>query len=65
MYQLDNFHLHKNGRGNEWAGRGRIQKSTEKCPEIHKISTLTWAKNSLKNAMKIEGASSVFLCVPG
>ena len=27
MYHLNSFHLRKNGRGNEWVGEGRIQKT--------------------------------------
>ena len=38
---------------NDWAGEGCIQKTTKKCHEIKKISTLTSPKNSFKNAMKV------------
>ena len=55
MYLLNTFHIPKNEGVNEWVeGRG-IQKTTKKCHEINKISTLTSPNNSLQNAMKAEG----------
>ena len=52
MYHLNSFHVRKNGRGNDWAGEGRIKKTIKKCPVVLKTSTLTSRKNSLKNARK-------------
>ena len=57
MYLLNSFQIPKNEVVNEWVGEGRgghVQKSTKKCHEINKISTLTSPNNSLQNAMKVE-----------
>ena len=43
----------KNEDVNEWVEGRRIQKTTKKCHEINKISTLTSPNNSLQNAMKV------------
>ena len=43
----------KNESVNGRAGEGHIQKATKKSYEIHKISTSTSRKKSLKNAMKV------------
>ena len=51
MYHLNIFHLHTNEGSSEWAGRGRIRKTINKCDEINEISTLTWPNSSLQNAM--------------
>ena len=43
--------------------RGRIQKSTKKCPKTHKILTLTSPKSSLKNAVKAGVFSTASLTI--
>ena len=53
MYHLHTFHLPKKEGVNDLAGKERIQKTTKRCNEIQKISTLTSPKNGLKSAMKV------------
>ena len=53
IYHLITFHLHKNGRGNDWASGRCIQKTIKKCYEINKFLTLTSPKNTLQSAVKV------------
>ena len=53
LYHLSTFNIPNNEAANEWAGAGRNQKSTRKCHEIKRISTLTSSKTSLENAKEM------------
>ena len=54
LYHLNTFNIPNNEAVNEWVGRGCNQKTTRKCDEIKRISTLTSSKTSLENAKEIE-----------
>ena len=49
LYHLNTFNIPNNEGVNEWAGGGAI-KTTRKCHEIKRISTLTSSKTILENA---------------
>ena len=48
LYNLNTFNILSNEGVNEWAGGWRNQKTTRKCHEIKRISTLTSSKTSLE-----------------
>ena len=50
---LYTFNIPKNEGVNEWIGGGRNQKTTRKCHEIKRISTLTSSKTSLENGKEM------------
>ena len=54
LYHLKTFNRPNNEGVNEWAGGGRNQKTTRKCHEIKRISTLTSCKTILENAKEME-----------
>ena len=54
LYHLHTFNIPNNEGVNEWASGGRNQKTTRKCHEIKRISTLTSPKTSLENAKEME-----------
>ena len=60
LHHLNTFNIQNNEGVNEWAGGGGNQKTTRKCHEIKRISTLTSSKTSLENAKEIE----IFLLPP-
>ena len=53
-YHLTTFNIPNNEGVNEWAGGWHNQKTTRKCHEIKRISTLTTSKTSLENAKEME-----------
>ena len=55
LYHLNTFNIANNEGVNEWAGWGgggglRNQKTTRKCHEIKRMSTLASSKTILENA---------------
>ena len=50
LYHLNTFNIPNNDGVNEWAGGGATKKTTRKCHEIKRISTLTSSKTILENA---------------
>ena len=54
LYHLNTFNIPNNDGVNEWVGGECNQKTTRKCHEIQKISTLTSSKTSLENAKEME-----------
>ena len=54
LYHLNTFNIPNNDGVNEWVGGECNQKTTRKCHEIKKISTLTSSKTSLENAKEME-----------
>ena len=54
LYHLNTFNKPNNEGVNEWVSGGRNQKTTRKCHEIKRISTLTSSKTSLENAKEME-----------
>ena len=54
LHPLKTFNIPNNEGVNEWVDRGRNQKTTRKCHEIKRISTLTSSKTSLENAKEME-----------
>ena len=54
LYHLNTFNIPNNDGVNEWVGGGCNQKSTRKCHEIKRISTLTSSKTSLENSKEME-----------
>ena len=54
LYHLNTFNIPNNDGVNECVGGGRNQKTTRKCHEIKRISTLASSKTSLENAKEME-----------
>ena len=56
LYHLNTFNIANNEDVNEWGGGGGgcNQKTTRKCHEIKRISTLTSSKTILENAKEME-----------
>ena len=54
LYHLNTFNIPNNEGVNEWAGGGATKKTTRKCHEIKRISTLTSSKTILENAKEME-----------
>ena len=54
LYHLNTFNIPNNEGVNEWVGGGRNQKTTIKCHEIKRISTLTSSKTSSENAKEMD-----------
>ena len=59
LYHLNTFNIANNEDVNVWAGGGGggggcNQKTTRKCHEIKRISTLTSSKTILENAKEME-----------
>ena len=51
---LNTFTIPNNDGVNEWTGGGATKKTTRKCHEIKRISTLTSSKPILENAKETE-----------
>ena len=57
LYHLNTFNIPNNEGVNVWVGgggQGRNQKTTRKCHEIKRISTLASSKTILENAKEME-----------
>ena len=57
LYHLNTFNIRTNDGVSELVGGWRNQKTTRKCHEIKRISTLTSSKTSLQNAKEMENFS--------
>ena len=54
LYHLNTCNIPNNEVVNEWVSGGCNQKTTRKCHEIKRISTLTSPKTTIENAKEIE-----------